>query len=157
MRLSRESEYGLAALGYLAAQPPGVVIQVKHVAEAQGLPEVFLAKIFLKLARQGVLRSYRGRERGYALARPAGQISAKEVVEAIEGTTVFHRCVFWRNQCSDDYPCLLHNVWKDLRPHMAERMTRITLEDIAQGRVAGLSVPGTPGGRNDRRDVADHD
>jgi Rrf2 family protein len=152
VKLSRESEYGLAALIYMAGQSPGAIVQVKQVAEAQDLPEMFLAKIFLKLARHGVLRSYRGRERGYALARPAGQISAKEIVEGLEGATVFQRCVFWRNQCSEDRPCPLHDVWKDVRPHMVERMARITLGDIAQGQVRGLPMLGARRARKKRGD-----
>lgn len=139
MKLSKESEYGLSGLVYLARQRPGTILQVKEVAKAQDLPVYFLAKTFLKLTKRGVLRSFRGKERGYTLSRPPAEISIKEIVEAIEGSDVFRRCVFWSSQCSDDRPCLLHGIWKTVRPQLVELMERITLEDVAQGRVGGLS------------------
>ena len=48
MKLSRESEYGIQGLIHLAQQPPGTVMQLATIAEAQGLPQSFLAKIFQK-------------------------------------------------------------------------------------------------------------
>jgi len=139
MKLSKESEYGLSGLVYLARQRPGTILQAKEVAKAQDLPVYFLAKTFLKLTKRGVLRSFRGKVRGYTLSRPPREISIKEIVEAIEGSDVFRRCVFWSNQCSDDRPCLLHGIWKTVRPQLVELMERVTLEDVAQGRVGSLS------------------
>ncbi|MDR5693642.1 MAG: Rrf2 family transcriptional regulator [Armatimonadota bacterium] len=147
MKLSKESEYGLTGLVYLARQRPGTILQVKEVAKAQDLPLYFLAKTFLKLTKRGVLRSFRGKERGYTLARSPAEISVKEIVEAIEGSDVFQRCVFWSNRCSDDRPCLLHGIWKNVRPQLVALMERITLEDLVQGKVSDLSelLSSTPG------------
>lgn len=140
MKLSRESEYGLVGLVHLARRRPGTILKLREVAEAQGLPQLFLAKIFRKLTRYGVLTSYRGGKRGYALARPASEISVKEIMEAIEGADVFTRCVFWSNRCSDERPCLLHDLWKTIRPQLVESMARITLDDVAHDRVAGFQL-----------------
>lgn len=133
MKLSRESRYGLAGLVYLAAQPPGALLQAARLAEAEGLPPMFLAKILRKLTRHGILRSFRGRQRGYALARAPRDISVREVLEAIEGPDLFERCVFWSDLCSEAEPCLLHDTWKTVRPVMASLMDHISLEDVATG------------------------
>jgi Rrf2 family iron-sulfur cluster assembly transcriptional regulator len=133
MKLSRESEDGLAGVLYLARQPAGTILQVGAVAEGCGLARPFLAKIFVRLARGGVLRSFRGRERGYALSRPPGEINVKEVVQAIEGPEIFQRCIFWSNACSDTNPCVLHPVWRTARPLVAELLARTTLADLAAG------------------------
>ena len=87
-----------------------------------------------RLARAGVLRSYRGRERGYALAHPAREISVKAIVEAIEGPDIFQRCVFWSDACSDSSPCILHHVWQTVRPVVTDLLASTTVEDLALGR-----------------------
>ncbi len=137
MKLSRESEYGLAGLVHLARQRSGAILPLRKIAGAQALPRMFLAKIFRKLTRHGILRSYRGRHRGYALAGPAQAIGVKEILEGIEGMDLFARCIFWSNACSDDHPCLLHETWKRVRPEVIGRMARLTLADLAADRAAG--------------------
>jgi Rrf2 family iron-sulfur cluster assembly transcriptional regulator len=153
MKLSRESEYALHGLAFLARQRPGTVLTLRTIARAQHLPPVFLAKIFRKLARCGVLVSSRGGRRGYALARPAAQITIREILEAVEGSGVFTRCVFWSNRCSDERPCVLHDLWKTVRPRVIDLMTATTLRDLARRDVAaplaavlsdGLSAPASP-------------
>lgn len=131
MKLSRESEYGLAGLAYLARQRPGTVLAVKAVAAAQALPAMFLAKTFNRLARHGILRSYRGRQRGYELARSPREITVCEVLEGIEGPDLFTRCVFWSKNCSEERPCPLHDIWKVIRPQAKAMLSRMTLADCA--------------------------
>jgi Rrf2 family protein len=131
MKLSRESEYGLAGLLYLARHRPGTVLAVRAVAEAQALPRMFLAKTFSRLARHGLLRSHRGRRRGYELARSPREISVREILESIEGRDLFERCIFWGTGCSERRPCLLHDTWKMVRPQLRDRLTTMTLADAA--------------------------
>lgn len=132
MKLSRESEYGLEGLSVLAKQPPGTVMPLNEIATAQGLPQYFLAKIFQKLVQHGIVRSYRGKQRGYALARPPQEIHLKEVLEAIEGPDLFDRCIFWGSHCADLNPCLLHERWKELKPRFIAMMEQTTLEDLVR-------------------------
>ncbi|MDP2626532.1 MAG: Rrf2 family transcriptional regulator, partial [Candidatus Rokubacteria bacterium] len=111
MRLRRESEYGLEGLKVLARQREGGIMLVQEIASAGDLPEYFLAKIFQKLSRRGVVISHRGAVRGYSLARPADTITVREILEAIEGQGVFEQCIFWPAQCSQQHPCSLHHRW----------------------------------------------
>lgn len=136
MRLSRESEYALDALRYLASHGPDAVLQTADVAEGADLPKAFLSKILRKLSLHGILRSFRGKQRGYALAQPAGEISVKSVVEAIEGPEVFDHCIFWSNLCSDEDPCALHELWVTIRPQVEDRMDQLTLAHVAEGQTS---------------------
>ena len=131
MKLSRESQYGLEALSVLAQQEEGKVMLLKDIAEAGNLPSGFLAKIFQKLARHELVSSYRGAVRGYALARPAREISLREIFEALEGPDLFSRCVFWPGQCGDQNPCRLHEQWGKIRPQLQGIMEKVTLEQVA--------------------------
>ncbi len=133
MRLTREAEYALRALAYLASVPMGQARTAYQVAEACGLPAPFLSKTLRKLARGGVLRSARGRSRGYALARAAGAISVREVLEAVEGRDLFRRCVFWDAGCSDERPCALHPAWAGVRARLLAELDRMSLKDLKVG------------------------
>ena len=135
MKLSRESHYAMKAMGHLARQPAGVVLEAREVADATGITRPFAAKILLQLRSAELVRSHRGRQRGYELARPAAEISARQVLEAIEGEGVFERCVFWSHTCSEANPCMLHPIWKSVRPQMADLMERVSIADLAHSDV----------------------
>jgi Rrf2 family iron-sulfur cluster assembly transcriptional regulator len=132
VKLSKESQYGLTGVLYLAAQPAETVLSVGEIAEATDVSFAFLAKIFNRLARGGVLRAHRGRSRGYELARPATELTVREVVEAIEGPTLFRHCLFWSNTCSESDPCVMHEIWRQIRPRVAEMMGETTIADLAR-------------------------
>lgn len=144
MKLSRESEYGLAGMIYLARQRPGTVLPVKTVADAQALPQTFLAKTFSRLRRHGVLRSHRGRQRGYELARAPREIHVQEILEGIEGPDLFARCIFRSDRCSEQRPCLLHETWKVVRPQVKDLLAGMTLADCAPDRAAHVATSQFP-------------
>jgi Rrf2 family protein len=130
MKLTRESQYGLEGLRVLARQPKGTVMLLGDIAEAGRLPSRFLSQIFQRLRRHNVVSSHRGTVRGYSLARPAHQITLREVFEAIEGSDFFERCVFWPEQCADTHPCCLHGRWAAMREKLKEMLEGTTLEDL---------------------------
>ncbi|MFQ5913851.1 MAG: RrF2 family transcriptional regulator [Nitrospinota bacterium] len=132
MRLHRETEYALRALIFLAQRPNGVVCSAPEIAEALGIPAGFLSKIFQRLLGQGLVRSHRGRHRGYTLARPGGKIVLREILESIEGEDLFERCLFWGDRCGDRDPCLLHRDWSQIKPRLLARFQRKTLADLAK-------------------------
>ena len=132
MHLSRESEYGLKAMIYLAQQPPATILTLHQIAEARDLPVGFLAKTFQKLARHGLLQSYRGRQRGYCLARDPLDIPLRQLLEAIEGPDLTQRCIFWGRRCGDSNPCLLHDAWREIKPHLTDFLEGMTLAALAQ-------------------------
>ncbi len=132
MRLLRETEYALRALRYLATLPDGTVVPAARLAKTCGLPREFLSKVLRRLVQTGLVRSFRGRRRGYGLGRPPSEISVREVLEAVEGPDYFRRCVFWDARCSDDRPCLLHRVWAGVRPQLVEALGHLTLDVLPE-------------------------
>jgi Rrf2 family protein len=146
MKLSKEAQYSLLGVLSLAGHG-GEMVQVARVAEETGVAAPFLAKSFSRLSRAGVLKGYRGRSRGYVLARPASMISVRDVVEAIEGPDLFRRCIFWGESCSEVQPCPLHGVWAQIRPRLAQMLAETTIQDLIEGRSAldpQLSVQASP-------------
>ncbi|MBI4882498.1 MAG: Rrf2 family transcriptional regulator [Actinobacteria bacterium] len=130
MKLSRECRYALVGLTTLASKPPGAVVGAAALSEEAGLPPPFMAKILQQLAKRGILVSYRGSPRGYQLARPAQEITVREVLEAIDGDDLFQRCVFFSETCNADSPCALHDVWAPVMLQTVNTFSKMTLADI---------------------------
>ena len=131
MKLGREIAYGIVGLLALAAKPSGTVMLLRDIAGVGRVPRSFLAKIFQKLARHGIVRSLRGAVRGYVLARPLKEIKLKEIVLAIEGPDLFERCIFWSDRCADSNPCPLHEQWKQIKQKsFGKLMDETTLADL---------------------------
>ena len=129
MHLTKESEYALLGLAMLAAKGPKEETSLAAIAESQRVPRDFLAKIFQKMARHGLLASGRGRGGGYALARPPADISMRDVLDAVEGPAKLNECFFWGEHCADDDPCPLHEWMKEVRPAILSVLEEVTLED----------------------------
>lgn len=133
MRLSRETDYALQGLAFLARQGDGAVVQLADIAAAQNIPAAFLSKIFQKLARHGLIRSYRGSQRGYSLGRAAVEINLGEILHATEGPDLFRHCAFGHHACSgDENPCVLHGVWRKATALLQAEVERFSLADLAQ-------------------------
>jgi Rrf2 family protein len=85
MRLSHTCVYALHALEHLASEGGGRPVTARDIAEARGAPERYLMKVLTPLVSAGVLRSLKGPNGGFRLARAASQITLLEVVEAVDG------------------------------------------------------------------------
>ncbi len=133
MNLTRESEYALRGLVRLATYPPGYMVSHSEIAEAESLPAAFLAKIFQKLARHGVLEVERGRGSGYTLSDLPAEIPVSKVFEAIEGPQALKRCLLWGGHCWETAPCPLHDRLRHLHTGLDEMLAKITLADFTAG------------------------
>src|SRR3974377_2239149 len=92
LKLTKKADYGLMALKFLAEHPETAALSAKDIADAYGIPPQLLAKILQRLTKTGLLRSHAGMNGGYALARDARQISAFEVIHAIDGPLFITSC-----------------------------------------------------------------
>jgi Rrf2 family protein len=132
VRLSARVDYALRAAAELAAARDGPVT-ADELAEAQGIPVKFLETILGQLRRAGLVRSQRGPEGGYWLARPAGQISLADIIRVIEGPLLGVRGerperVAYRGAAQP-----LQEVWIALRANERAILETVTLGHIAKG------------------------
>ena len=86
MRVSLQVQYAICGLFDLAYNGHGAPIQVRVIGERQGIPLRYLEQIFQRLRRARLVGSKRGPGGGYTLARPADEITLRDVVEAVEGS-----------------------------------------------------------------------
>ena len=138
MRLTKGTDYGARGVIYLAKLPPSAVVLVGEIAQAEGLPESYLAKIFQDLSKQGIIHSHRGAKGGFSLARPPAEITLREVVEAIEGPIALCRCLSPWEGCERQDDCALFPVMAQVQEELLQMLSRTTVQDLATRDSAGL-------------------
>jgi Rrf2 family protein len=157
MRMSAKAEYAVRAMTHLASLSPGVLVKTDDLAKAQGIPAQFLVDILSDLRADRLVRSHRGREGGYTLARPADQISIADVLRCIDGPLASVRDIGLGDLPYSGPTVALTDVWRALRASMRSVLEETTLADVAAGvlpphvsRMAGdyLSQEGSRGRRS---------
>jgi Rrf2 family protein len=132
MVFSRTTEYALRAMTFLAMQPAGKLAGARAISDAEHIPMPFLWKILHTLARQRLIRSFKGIHGGYELARPSNEITVHSVVFASDGTDFAGHCVLGLPECGEENACPLHDTWKKIRRSMTDMLEHTTLADLAR-------------------------
>jgi Rrf2 family protein len=131
MQITRQADYAVRAVLYLAQLAPGQRASAARVSQEQKIPVTFLAKIVAQLAVAGVLRTTRGAHGGMWLARPAETLSLLEVVEAIDGPLALNECVLNPAACELVGSCPVRAVWCQARSDLARRLAQVTFGQLA--------------------------
>ena len=132
MRLSARSDYALRAVIELAAAGPGHVT-ADQLARTQAIPGKFLEAILTQLRRAGLVRSQRGPEGGFWLARSAAEISLADVIRAIDGPLLGVRGERPENVDYTGAAEPLQSVWIALRANERAILEEVTLQHIVTG------------------------
>jgi len=144
LRLTKKADYGLMALKYLAEQADGSAHSAKDIAEAYHIPPQLLAKILQTLARAGLLVSHAGTNGGYALARNAKDISAFEVIRAIDGPLFITSCITIHGSCDLAGHCTIKEPLRKVNDSIKELLSGISISDLrdaADAEHGGNSAP----------------
>ncbi len=131
LKISRNVEYALRAMIYLASIPPQTVVSFREIARSMQAPEEFLAKILKILATKGLVRSIRGSRGGYLLGKPASEISFLEVIEAVKGPIVMNICLEGNDSCKLNPSCTMARIWKQGQEKMLEVYRSAKLDQLA--------------------------
>jgi Rrf2 family protein len=134
MRVSAKADYAVRASIELARHEDGPH-KGDELASAQDIPLSFLENILNQLKSAGLVRTQRGPEGGYWLARPADEITLAEVIRAVEGPLVGVRGERPEDVTYPDGTQTLQQVWIALRANMRAVLEEVTLADVARGRL----------------------
>ncbi|MDE1179801.1 Rrf2 family transcriptional regulator [Paraburkholderia sp.] len=140
--ISSGVEYGLHCLLYLTEPSDGAPeASVRDLAELQGVPADYVAKLFTKLHKAGLVIATEGAKGGVALARPASEISVLDVVIAIDGDKPLFECKEIRGRCAvfgESVPgwatsgvCSIHAVMQQADKRMRESLAAQSLADLS--------------------------
>lgn len=159
--VSTKSDYGMRAAVELARHyASGEPVQVRDIAERQGIPKDFLSLIMVDLRKGGVVESVRGPHGGYRLARPPVEVSMAEVLEVLEGPIQLLECVAdpGNATCRLEPSCTMRGVWSRLTDTILEVLRGTSLEQLALPelvaiRAAERTVSSHPAGPVEEIDV----
>lgn len=135
MRMSAKAEYAVRAMVQLAAVGDGDLVKTDDLAKAQGIPSQFLVDILSDLRTDRLVRSHRGRDGGYELARAADEISIADVLRCIDGPLASVRDIGLGDLPYSGPTAALTDVWRALRASMRSVLEETTLADVACGKL----------------------
>ena len=132
IRITREADYGILLMTGLA-QAEGQPRSAAALAQQRRLPLPMVSKILKALARAGLLSSQRGAQGGYSLARPAGTISAADIIGALEGPLAITECsADAHDGCARQEHCEVSNHWPRINQAIYTALQSISLEEMSR-------------------------
>src|SRR4030088_1092379 len=114
LRISKLTDYATVILAALAAEEPEHVRTATALAEETHIAAPTVSKLLKQLQRAGLVTSTRGLHGGYQLARPATQISAATILDALEGPLALTDCAAGHGQCEIERTCGVGHAWQRL-------------------------------------------
>lgn len=134
MKISTKTRYGLRTLVDLAVHSTGEQVPLIHIAKRQNLSVNYLEQVFALLKKAQIVKSIKGAQGGYVLARPAKDITVGDVIRAIEGELIIVEEEARKNETSLVYQnmqvCLQTEVWDKITESVNQVIDEITLEDL---------------------------
>lgn len=135
LRITTKGRYALRAMLDLAMHQQDAPVTREEIAERQDLPATYLAQLFSALTKAGLVESVRGPGGGYVLTRPADQITAGEILRAVEGPISLTACVMDEEICGRSSRCSLRKLYEGLSAAIANYLDTVTLADIGSGHI----------------------
>jgi Rrf2 family protein len=136
MRISAKVDYAVRAAVELAAAPGEKPVKAEAIANAQGIPLNFLENILGELRHAGIVRSHRGAEGGFRLARAPKQVTVADIIRAVEGPLASVRGGPPEDASYAGAAETLPRVWIAVRANLRKVVERVTVADVAAGRLA---------------------
>jgi Rrf2 family protein len=130
MRISTRSRSGIRLMINLAANYNKGHAFLKDIAREEEISEKYLSQIVIPLRRAGMLTASRGVHGGYILAKSPREITAKEIVEALEGDLDLIECARDQEACNRVAGCASRGLWEGLGRKIAEYLSSVTLDDL---------------------------
>jgi Rrf2 family protein len=139
VRISAKADYAVRAAVELAAATDNKPVKAERIATAQGIPLNFLENILGELRHSGIVRSQRGAEGGFMLAKPADKVTVADVMRAVEGPLASVRGAPPEEASYGGAAGTLPRVWIAVRASLRSVVEHVTLADVAAGKLpAGI-------------------
>ncbi|MDA8089283.1 MAG: Rrf2 family transcriptional regulator [Nitrospiraceae bacterium] len=136
VQITRETDYAIRCVCHLA-QRPGEIVAIEEISRATSAPKDFIAKILQKLASASIVKSHRGVNGGFELAKKPALISFLCVVEAVQGPVAMNICAIDKRLCSRSDSCIVHPVWVDVREQVRKILAKNNFAKLKSKRIRG--------------------
>jgi FeS assembly SUF system regulator len=145
LRISKLTDYGTVILAQLAGDPD-TVCSAADLAAATGINVPTVSKLLKSLARAGLVTSTRGVNGGYQLARRPHNISAADVIDALEGPVSITECSSTDSSCDYEHVCNVGGAWQRINVAIRHALDEVSLADLlrANSKPPSFSFAGMP-------------
>jgi Rrf2 family protein len=130
MQITRQADYALRAMTYLAQLEPASRASTSQIAMEKSIPPSFLAKIISQLSIAGLIHTSRGARGGVSLAHSPEDISVLEVVEAIDGPIQLNECTDDPDNCPFGADCIMRPLWCEAQADLVKRLRGTTFAQV---------------------------
>jgi Rrf2 family transcriptional regulator, iron-sulfur cluster assembly transcription factor len=145
LALTRRGDYAVRAALCLARWgADGRYVKIREVAQAMALPASYTPQVLRLLADAGLAEARAGRDGGYRLTRPPGEVPLLDVVEAAEGAFTLERCILRGGPCHWEQACAVHAAWSAAVQACRDSLRRTTLADLVAADARLEAGRGTP-------------
>lgn len=131
MRLSTKARYAARALVELALRYGEGPVKLKDVSEKQGISLKYLEQVMFPLRVGGFVKTVKGSQGGYLVARPPDSVTLLEIVECVEGSIAPVDCVDSADLCSRAESCATRDAWVGLKNVIRNELAGVSLADLA--------------------------
>ena len=132
LRMSKLTDYGTLVLAQLSARE-GELSSAHQVSTDTHIAQPTVSKLLKALVRAGLVVSERGVQGGYALARPSEEISAAQIIDALEGPVAITACSSGHGQCDLEPVCRVSGAWQRINVSIRQALTEVSLADLQHG------------------------
>lgn len=139
LRISKLTDYGTVLLAELATSHQ-TVCSAADVANATGIALPTVSKLLKSLARSGLVNSTRGTNGGYQLARHPREISATDVIDALEGPVSITECSGSDSQCEHEGVCSVGGAWQRINVAIRHVLDEVSLLDLIRSKTAAPRI-----------------
>lgn len=138
---SKACEYGIKSAIFIAIKSfEGQRVGPKEIAVEIDSPQAFTAKILQALVKHNIIKSVKGAYGGFEINKnDIKAIRLSQIVNAIDGDSVYNKCGLGLNDCNENYPCPVHNKFKIVRDELKDMLQNTTLEELALNIKSGTS------------------
>jgi FeS assembly SUF system regulator len=140
LRVTKLTDYATVLLSALA-EAPIRVHSAAELAERSRLEPTTVSKVLKPLTHAGLVSSFRGASGGYRLARPPGQISLIEIVEAMEGRLGMTECSGEHSSCEHEPHCGVQGPWRRINDVIADALRGMSLAEMLPRSKPGKPIP----------------
>jgi Rrf2 family protein len=127
--ITRDTDYAIRALNYIVCNE-GRIVSITELVRELGTPKPFLRKILQLLSINGILKSYKGKNGGFELAREPDDIFLLDLMQIFQGQFKISECIFKKNTCPNQQYCLLKSQIDSIEKMVLKKISSISLKSL---------------------------
>ena len=136
--ISKSCKYAFRAAIYITSKADGnIKLGVKEIAKEIDAPQAFTGKILQMLKKHQIISSLKGPYGGFYCEKHQLNLPIINIVNAVDGLSVFEECILGLNQCTDTHPCPMHSQYMKTRENMLKSFEETTMANLAESLKSG--------------------